>query len=41
MSPGRLTTLLPPTYAELFRDTLRNSPLDRAILGAFAEVVNS
>lgn len=30
-----------PTYAELFRDTLRDSPLDRAILGAFAEVVSA
>jgi SAM-dependent methyltransferase len=29
------------TYAELFRDTLRDSPLDRAILGAFAEVVRA
>ncbi|MFE3643391.1 class I SAM-dependent methyltransferase [Streptomyces sp. NPDC059169] len=28
-----------PTYARLFRDTLRDSPLDRAILGAFAELV--
>jgi len=27
------------TYAELFRDSLRDSPLDRSILGAFAEVV--
>jgi SAM-dependent methyltransferase len=27
------------TYAELFRDSLRDRPLDRAILGAFAEVV--
>ncbi|MER5769736.1 class I SAM-dependent methyltransferase [Streptomyces sp. NPDC001985] len=26
-------------YAELFRDSLRDSPLDRAILGAFAEAV--
>jgi len=26
------------TYAELFRDSLRDSPLDRAILAAFAEV---
>ncbi|MFF2846910.1 class I SAM-dependent methyltransferase [Streptomyces sp. NPDC058001] len=30
-----------PTYAELFRDSLRDSPLDRAILGAFAEVVRA
>ena len=30
-----------PTYAQLFRDTLRDSPLDRAILGAFAEVVGA
>ncbi|WP_329449718.1 class I SAM-dependent methyltransferase [Streptomyces sp. NBC_01724] len=30
-----------PTYAELFRDTLRDSPLDRAILGAFAELVSA
>jgi SAM-dependent methyltransferase len=30
-----------PAYAELFRDTLRDSPLDRAILGAFAEVVSA
>ncbi|MDG9715375.1 class I SAM-dependent methyltransferase [Streptomyces sp. DH24] len=29
------------TYAELFRDSLRDSPLDRAILGAFAEVVRA
>ncbi|MCU1685945.1 MAG: methyltransferase [Amycolatopsis sp.] len=29
------------TYAELFRDTLRDRPLDRAILGAFAEVVSA
>ncbi|WP_370417923.1 class I SAM-dependent methyltransferase [Streptomyces sp. QH1-20] len=29
------------TYAQLFRDTLRDSPLDRAILGAFAEVVRA
>ncbi len=29
------------TYARLFRDTLRDSPLDRAILGAFAEVVTA
>ncbi|WP_436533837.1 GNAT family N-acetyltransferase [Actinoplanes sp. HUAS TT8] len=28
-----------PAYAELFRDSLRDSPLDRAILGAFADVV--
>ncbi|WP_171170497.1 class I SAM-dependent methyltransferase [Streptomyces sp. I05A-00742] len=30
-----------PTYAELFRDSLRDSPLDRAILGAFAEAVSA
>jgi SAM-dependent methyltransferase len=30
-----------PTYAQLFRDTLRDSPLDRANLGAFAEVVTA
>lgn len=30
-----------PAYAELFRDTLRDSPLDRAILGAFAEYVGA
>lgn len=30
-----------PTYAQLFRDTLRDSPLDRAILGVFAEVVSA
>lgn len=30
-----------PTYARLFRDTLRDSPLDRAFLGAFAEVVRA
>ncbi|WP_371575424.1 class I SAM-dependent methyltransferase [Streptomyces sp. NBC_01314] len=29
------------TYAQLFRDTLRDSPLDRAILGAFAEVARA
>jgi ubiquinone/menaquinone biosynthesis C-methylase UbiE len=29
------------TYAEMFRDTLRDSPLDRAILDAFAEVVGA
>ncbi|MET8154135.1 class I SAM-dependent DNA methyltransferase [Actinoplanes sp. NPDC049668] len=29
------------TYAELFRDTLRDSPLDRAILGAFADLVTA
>ncbi|MEV7990925.1 methyltransferase domain-containing protein [Streptomyces sp. NPDC086077] len=28
-----------PTYAQLFRHTLRDSPLDRAILGVFAEAV--
>src|SRR5689334_18074604 len=30
-----------PTYAQLFRDSLRDRPLDRAILGAFAEVVTA
>src|SRR4051794_37518253 len=30
-----------PTYARLFRDELRDRPLDRAILGAFAEVVGA
>lgn len=30
-----------PAYARLFRDTLRDSPLDRAMLGAFAEVVRA
>lgn len=29
------------TYADLFRDTLRDRPLDRAILGAFAEAVRA
>ncbi|MEV5428006.1 methyltransferase domain-containing protein [Streptomyces sp. NPDC052701] len=29
------------TYAQLFRDTLRDSPLDRAVLGAFAELVRA
>ncbi|MFE9723132.1 class I SAM-dependent methyltransferase [Streptomyces sp. NPDC005794] len=29
------------TYANLFRDSLRDSPLDRAFLGAFAEVVRA
>ncbi|MEV0316912.1 class I SAM-dependent methyltransferase [Streptomyces sp. NPDC050658] len=28
-----------PTYAEMFRDVLRDCPLDRAILGVFAEAV--
>ncbi|MEU9031137.1 class I SAM-dependent methyltransferase [Streptomyces sp. NPDC048383] len=28
-----------PAYARLFSDSLRDSPLDRAMLGAFAEVV--
>jgi trans-aconitate methyltransferase len=28
-------------YARQFRDALRDSPLDRAILGAFAEVVRA
>ncbi|MGX8904518.1 class I SAM-dependent methyltransferase [Streptomyces netropsis] len=30
-----------PAYAQLFRDSLRDSPLDRAILGAFAEAVRA
>lgn len=30
-----------PTYAQLFRGELRDRPLDRAILGAFAEVVSA
>lgn len=29
------------TYADLFRDTLRESPLDRAFLGVFAEAVKT
>ena len=29
------------TYAEMFRDTLRDSPLDRTILDAFAEIVGA
>ncbi|WP_327713087.1 methyltransferase domain-containing protein [Streptomyces sp. NBC_00464] len=29
------------TYAQLFRDSLRDSPLDRAILDAFAELVRA
>ncbi|MFE6164770.1 class I SAM-dependent methyltransferase [Streptomyces sp. NPDC056486] len=29
------------TYAQLFSDSLRDSPLDRAILGAFAEAVSA
>jgi SAM-dependent methyltransferase len=29
------------TYAQRFRDSLRDSPLDRAILGVFAEVVRA
>ncbi|MBV1855895.1 class I SAM-dependent methyltransferase [Catellatospora tritici] len=28
-------------YAEMFRDSLQDSPLDRAILGAFADVVTA
>ncbi|MCS7475723.1 class I SAM-dependent methyltransferase [Umezawaea endophytica] len=28
-----------PTYARMFRDALRDRPLDRAMLGVFAEVV--
>jgi SAM-dependent methyltransferase len=30
-----------PRYAQVFRDTLRDRPLDRAILDAFAEVVSA
>ncbi|MFI6339004.1 class I SAM-dependent methyltransferase [Streptomyces sp. NPDC050535] len=30
-----------PTYAHLFRDTLRDRPLDRAILNAFAEITGA
>ncbi|WP_393072868.1 class I SAM-dependent methyltransferase [Streptomyces sp. LN704] len=30
-----------PTYAQLFRDTLRDSPLDRGILGVFAELAGA
>jgi SAM-dependent methyltransferase len=30
-----------PVYAQLFRDELRESPLDRAILSVFAEVVGA
>ena len=30
-----------PTYAQLFRDALRDRPLDRALLSAFAEVVSA
>ncbi|WP_405436030.1 methyltransferase domain-containing protein [Streptomyces avidinii] len=30
-----------PTYAQLFRDSLRDSPLDRAMLGVFAEAVRT
>jgi hypothetical protein len=30
-----------PTYAQLFRDTPHDSPLNRAILGAFAEIVSA
>ncbi|MGY4904954.1 class I SAM-dependent methyltransferase [Streptomyces sp. 900116325] len=30
-----------PTYAQLFRDELRDRPFDRAILSAFAEVVSA
>ena len=29
------------TYAELFRDSLHDSPLDRAVLGAFADFVSA
>ncbi|MGW9436180.1 class I SAM-dependent methyltransferase [Streptomyces sp. NPDC055607] len=30
-----------PTYEEMFRDSLRDSPLDRAMLGVLAEVVRA
>ncbi len=30
-----------PLYAQLFREELRDRPMDRAILGAFAEVVSA
>ncbi|MFF3763915.1 class I SAM-dependent methyltransferase [Streptomyces sp. NPDC001922] len=30
-----------PTYAQLFREVLRDSPLDRAMLGVFAEAVRA
>ncbi|MEV5988459.1 class I SAM-dependent methyltransferase [Streptomyces sp. NPDC052051] len=30
-----------PVYAQMFRDELRNRPLDRAMLGAFADVVSA
>ncbi|MEW2574667.1 class I SAM-dependent methyltransferase [Streptomyces syringium] len=30
-----------PVYTQMFRDTLRDRPLDRAALGAFAEVVRA
>ncbi|MFC4505887.1 MULTISPECIES: class I SAM-dependent methyltransferase [Streptomyces] len=30
-----------PVYAEQFRDTLRDRPLERAFLGAFAEIVRA
>ncbi|MCW2919585.1 MAG: methyltransferase, partial [Actinomycetia bacterium] len=30
-----------PTYAQRFRDELRDRPLDRAILSAFAEIVSA
>ncbi|MGW8726614.1 class I SAM-dependent methyltransferase [Streptomyces sp. NPDC055808] len=30
-----------PAYARLFRDSLRDSPLDRAMLGVFAEAVRA
>ncbi|KUF15101.1 class I SAM-dependent DNA methyltransferase [Streptomyces silvensis] len=30
-----------PTYAELFQDTLRERPLERALLSAFAELVRA
>ncbi|MCN9243731.1 class I SAM-dependent methyltransferase [Streptomyces sp. RY43-2] len=30
-----------PVYAQMFRDELRNRPLDRAMLAAFAEVVSA
>ncbi|MEU8709365.1 class I SAM-dependent methyltransferase [Streptomyces sp. NPDC048565] len=30
-----------PTYAEMFHDSLRDRPLERALLGAFAELVRA
>lgn len=32
---------MPSAYAQMFRDELRDRPLDRVILGAFAEVVRA